>query len=80
MGRIIFYSRAILLVDDDEYVLFGYKRSLAGNGYRVQAAISLNEATKLVACSDFDAVRQPSCTTTCSEEKRADRIRSAWKK
>lgn len=49
-------NQNILLVDDDEAVLFGYKSSLAGAGYLVQTAGSLEDAKKLVASGDFDAV------------------------
>jgi DNA-binding NtrC family response regulator len=49
-------NQNILLVDDDESVLFGYKSSLAKVGYLVQTAVSLDGAKKLISSCDFDAV------------------------
>ena len=49
-------NQNILLVDDDEAVLFGCKSALASAGYLVQTAVSLDDAKKLISSSDFDAV------------------------
>ena len=46
----------ILLVDDDETVLFGYKQSLTKSGYDVSEALNLHEAKQCIANDDFDAV------------------------
>ncbi len=46
----------ILIVDDDESVLFSYQRSLAADGFKVQTASSLKEAKKQTSSSDFDVV------------------------
>jgi DNA-binding NtrC family response regulator len=51
------YNKSIiLLVDDDESALFGYKSILIRSGYRVQTALTLDEARKLTLSVDFDAV------------------------
>jgi DNA-binding NtrC family response regulator len=46
----------ILIVDDDESVLFSYQRSLSGSGYHVRTSSSLKEAKAEAASSDFDVV------------------------
>jgi DNA-binding NtrC family response regulator len=46
----------ILLVDDDESVLFGYKHSLSREGYQVQTALSLEDAKKRTLSGEIDAV------------------------
>jgi DNA-binding NtrC family response regulator len=46
----------ILVVDDDEAVLFGYKHSLTRAGYSVETAALLDQAKTLVSASEFDAV------------------------
>jgi Response regulator containing CheY-like receiver, AAA-type ATPase, and DNA-binding domains len=46
----------ILLVDDDETVLFGYRQSLTKSGYQISEAHSLHEAKQCVAGEEFNAV------------------------
>jgi DNA-binding NtrC family response regulator len=49
-------KRNILLVDDDETILFGYEKSLTRSGFQIAAARSLSDARQCVAGEDFDAV------------------------
>jgi DNA-binding NtrC family response regulator len=46
----------LLLVDDDETALFGYKQSLTKSGYLVSEASNLRDAKQLIANDDFDIV------------------------
>lgn len=46
----------ILIVDDDEAVLFGYKRSLTKSGYQISEAHNLHEAKQCVAGEDYSAL------------------------
>jgi DNA-binding NtrC family response regulator len=46
----------ILLVDDDETVLFGYKQSLTKIGYSITTAETLHRAKQCVADEGFDVV------------------------
>ena len=46
----------ILLVDDDETVVFGYTRLLTGVGYSVTGAVTLQIAKQFVADDGFDLV------------------------
>jgi DNA-binding NtrC family response regulator len=46
----------LLLVDDDETALFGYKQSLTKSGYHVFEAVNLRDARQCVAEDDFDIV------------------------
>ncbi len=46
----------ILLVDDDEAVLFGYRQILAKTGYRVSEALNLQDARQLISDDDFDII------------------------
>ncbi len=46
----------ILLVEDDEAALFGYKRSLTQSGYHITDATSLHDAKQCIIGDDFDAI------------------------
>ena len=46
----------ILLVDDDETVLFGYRQSLTKSGYLISKALNLREAKQCIAGEDFGAI------------------------
>ena len=46
----------VLLVDDDETVLFCCKQSLTKSGYHVSEASTLNDAKQEVADDDYDIV------------------------
>lgn len=49
-------KHSILLVDDDETILFGYSQTLKMSGYNVCVAPTLQEARRSVTTENFDAV------------------------
>jgi len=46
----------LFLVDDDETVLYGYKRYFANSEYRTSCARTLKEAKEIMASERFDAM------------------------
>jgi ActR/RegA family two-component response regulator len=49
-------NKRLLLIDDDETILFALKRYFEHAGYDVQCARELEEAEALVVCSVYDLV------------------------
>lgn len=48
-------KKKVLLVDDEEVILFGFKQVLSGPGLRVDTASTVAEAKKLVEKNDYAA-------------------------
>lgn len=57
-------NKRLLLVDDDQSILFALQRYFVQHGYDVQCASELEEAEALAACCAYDLVIVDLCLST----------------
>ena len=49
-------NKKLLIIDNEETILFALEKYFQHDGYRVQCARELEEAEALASCGDYDAV------------------------